>query len=69
MSNVKYKNIWGKSASEVAVRLECSTSVPCRHIIFDEIHLVGEEGEQTNGLCQNVMWNEIGNVYPTCASN
>lgn len=69
MSKVKYKNIWGKSASEVAVRLECSTSVPCRHIIFDEIHLVGEEGEQTNGLCQNVMWNEIGNVYPTCASN
>ncbi|KAJ0982315.1 hypothetical protein J5N97_010570 [Dioscorea zingiberensis] len=65
--NVMYKNIKGKSASDVAVRLECSSSVPCRKIVLEDIHLVSD-GDVTQGLCENVIWDEVGEVFPACAS-
>ena len=68
ISNIKYINIKGTSNSKVAVKLECSKSVPCKGV---SLHNVGFEREGDSDLveasCQNVKLNRIASVFPKCS--
>ncbi|XP_004493509.1 polygalacturonase-like [Cicer arietinum] len=68
ISNVLYQNIIGKSASDVAVKFDCSKKFPCNKIVLQNIDLQCEEGEAASALCNNVELSYIGHVTPLCAS-
>ncbi|CAL9064660.1 unnamed protein product [Musa banksii] len=68
VSRVLYRNIKGTSASELAMEFDCSRSHPCRHIVLQEIELVGEGGGPAASLCRYFKWEEIGKIIPApCA--
>ncbi|KAF3325485.1 polygalacturonase-like protein [Carex littledalei] len=64
ISNVHYTNIKGTSATPVAIRFNCSASVPCRGIELKDINLQGSKGIVTTSACQNVNWSKRGVVLP-----
>nr|CAD1837657.1 unnamed protein product [Ananas comosus var. bracteatus] len=68
VSGILYKNIKGTSATEFALKLNCSKSVPCHDVVLQDISLEGEGGIPIHSLCRNVKWTGIGNIYPTCSS-
>jgi len=68
ISNVLYQNITGKSASDVAVKFDCSEKFPCKEIKMQNILLICEEGEPAKALCNNVQLSYTGNVNPRCNS-
>ncbi|XP_059651024.1 polygalacturonase-like [Cornus florida] len=69
VSNVVYKNIKGTSASDVAIKFECSKSFPCDGILLQDIKLVREEGGgNAKASCQNVKLTSVGRVLPNCPS-
>ncbi|PQM43241.1 exopolygalacturonase-like [Prunus yedoensis var. nudiflora] len=39
ISDITYKNIWGRSSSEIAVSLVCSKSRPCKNVVLENINL------------------------------
>ncbi|KAJ0098937.1 hypothetical protein Patl1_20534 [Pistacia atlantica] len=66
VKNVVYKNIKGTSATDVAVKFDCSKSHPCQAIVLQNINLQ-EEGDHTaQAICNNVDLDEIGFVSPRC---
>ncbi|PIA48378.1 hypothetical protein AQUCO_01400768v1 [Aquilegia coerulea] len=66
ISNVVYKNIKGTSASKVAINFDCSKKYPCKGILLQDIHLVGEKDKKVNATCNNVRWTKRGIVIPSC---
>ncbi|XXG48550.1 hypothetical protein AAC387_Pa02g2968 [Persea americana] len=64
VSSVVYRNIKGTSASEVAVKFDCSKSIPCEGILLEDINLVGNSGNNTTMSCKNVQGINKGEVYP-----
>lgn len=64
VSHVLYKNIKGTSASREAMTFNCSNNVGCRHIVLQNIDLVGEGGEAVTSACNNFKWKGIGKVIP-----
>ncbi|KAK7243544.1 hypothetical protein RIF29_38345 [Crotalaria pallida] len=69
LSNVVYQNIQGTSASEVAIKLNCSKSVPCRGIYLQDVILTPEDGDGTIATCQNVRYSNRGKLFPQCSSS
>jgi Glycosyl hydrolases family 28 len=41
ISNVKFMGIYGTSQEKTAVRIDCSGTVPCTGLFFDDINLAG----------------------------
>ncbi|MBA0852287.1 hypothetical protein Goshw_003459 [Gossypium schwendimanii] len=68
VSNVLYQNIRGTSASNVAMKFDCSQSVPCRQIYLQNVALKAEETKQASSSCANVILSYRGDVSPPCAS-
>ncbi|OIW05217.1 hypothetical protein TanjilG_14770 [Lupinus angustifolius] len=68
IKNVLYQNISGTSASDVAVKFDCSESFPCKEIIMQNIDLQGEEGKYVEASCNNVQLSYLGDVNPSCCS-
>ncbi|KAJ9184785.1 hypothetical protein P3X46_004473 [Hevea brasiliensis] len=67
VKNVVYKNIKGTSASEVAIKFDCSKTYPCQGILLEDVILEREAGNQTaKALCNNVNLAELGVVSPHC---
>lgn len=62
--DVLYQNIKGTSASEVAINLQCSNDRPCRHVLLQDVNLVGVGGDSAKSLCSNVQWIKRGTVIP-----
>ena len=60
ISDVSFKNIRGSSATQLAVKLACSSGVPCENVTIGDIDLSysGTEGPATS---------ECSNVKPTVA--
>jgi len=54
VSNVSYIGISGTSATQEAVRLACSSTVPCRNIVMKEINLRTNEGIASTAFVDNV---------------
>lgn len=68
ISDIKYINIKGTSNSKVAVKLDCSKSVPCKGVSLHDVGF-GREGDDghVEASCQNVKLNRIGSVFPKCS--
>ncbi|KAF5474130.1 hypothetical protein F2P56_006058 [Juglans regia] len=67
VQNVLYKNIQGTSASELAIRFDCSKNFPCQGILLQNINLKGQGREKTaTALCNNVKLAYAGVVSPRC---
>ncbi|KAK7263947.1 hypothetical protein RJT34_31546 [Clitoria ternatea] len=67
LSNVLYQNIKGTSASEVAIKFDCSRSVPCREIYLQDVILEPEGSGGTIATCDNVRYVNRGKFFPQCS--
>ncbi|KAM5580626.1 polygalacturonase [Rosa sericea] len=69
ISNVSFKNIRGSSASQVAVNLACSGSLPCVNVQLIGIDLVysGDGDRPITSRCSNVIKPTIINVSEALA--
>ncbi|XP_023521323.1 polygalacturonase-like [Cucurbita pepo subsp. pepo] len=68
VSNVVYKNIRGTSASDDAIRFDCSKSSPCQDISMLGVHLVRQGDDVATASCENVRLKNRWKVYPQCSS-
>ncbi|KAJ4841178.1 hypothetical protein Tsubulata_015536 [Turnera subulata] len=69
ISNVKFKEIWGSSASKIAVSLQCSKSIPCQEIELNDINLVYYGGGHGGSSCSNAYGAAYGKQIPfSCLS-
>ncbi|KAK2440288.1 Pectin lyase superfamily protein [Trifolium repens] len=66
LSNILYQNIKGTSASEVAIKLECSQAVPCKGIHLQDVILTPEDNDYTIAKCDNVRYSKSGILNPKC---
>ncbi|XP_044467840.1 polygalacturonase [Mangifera indica] len=67
VENVVYKNILGTSASDVAVKFDCSKSYPCEGIVLQNINLQKQGGNAAQAECNNIVnLDQIGFVSPCC---
>ncbi|CAA6674828.1 unnamed protein product [Spirodela intermedia] len=64
ISGVTYKNVRGTSATDVAVDLDCSRTVPCRGIVLQDINLVTANGVSSKSVCHNINLSKNGNFVP-----
>ncbi|WCJ33477.1 Pectin lyase-like superfamily protein [Euphorbia peplus] len=68
IKNVVYKNIRGTSASDVAIKFDCSKSYPCQGILLQDVVLQTQGDRTAKASCINVDLAEIGVVSPHCAN-
>ncbi|KAA8515674.1 hypothetical protein F0562_018715 [Nyssa sinensis] len=66
VENVTYKNIEGTSASQVALKFECSKNYPCEGIVLQDINLNLQEDGNAKDSCVNVRLSSRGRVSPHC---
>lgn len=72
ISNVRYRNIKGTSATNVAVTLDCSTAVPCQGLELVDIDLQyeGEKDDSSvSSECQNAKMSCEGKQNPPVCDN
>ncbi|KAL3642145.1 hypothetical protein CASFOL_012960 [Castilleja foliolosa] len=65
ISDITYKDVRGTSATQVAVRLECSEIKPCQRIHLDNVQLT-YNNEQATASCKNALPTIANNVWPSC---
>ncbi|OWM75435.1 exopolygalacturonase-like [Punica granatum] len=71
ISNVSFKNIRGSSSTATAVKLACSSKVPCQDVVVGDINLTykGPEAPAASCQCSNVAPSFLGKQSPqVCAS-
>ncbi|CAN1348788.1 unnamed protein product, partial [Linum perenne] len=66
VKDVVYKNVKGTSASEVAIKLECSKSFPCEGVVLEDVDLERGGGKGVKAVCNNVKLTQLGKVSPSC---
>ncbi|CAA2967915.1 polygalacturonase QRT2 [Olea europaea subsp. europaea] len=67
VKNVVYKNIRGTSASEVAMKFDCSRTVPCKGIVLQNVHLTGKAGGNAKAKCRNLKFDHrVSSISPRC---
>ncbi|KAG4966776.1 hypothetical protein JHK87_032427 [Glycine soja] len=66
LSNVLYQNIKGTSASEVAIKFDCSRAVPCRQIYVQDVILEPQGHGGTIATCEHVSYVNRGKFFPQC---
>ncbi|XP_043721143.1 polygalacturonase-like [Telopea speciosissima] len=64
ISNVTYADVKGTSASEVAMRFDCSASYPCKWIGLRDIKLTYQENQPAQSFCRNIRGIALGLVTP-----
>jgi polygalacturonase len=67
ISNVAYKNIEGTSASDEAINIKCSKSVPCQEILLQDVNLGLEGDGSVEASCESVKLIRKGSVTPQCS--
>lgn len=69
VQNVLYRNIQGTSASEKAIKLDCSNSLPCKQIVLQSINLASVSAEDKEAAsCANIKGlTTFGRVSPQCS--
>ncbi|KAG2719458.1 hypothetical protein I3760_03G268300, partial [Carya illinoinensis] len=70
ISNVGFKNIWGRFATKQAVKIICSRSIPCQNVQISDISLQynGKDGPITS-VCKNVKPSAFGKLNPLACAN
>lgn len=66
VKNVVYQNIKGTSASDVAIKFDCSKSFPCQGIVLQGISIARGAGKVAKAVCSNVKLTDDGAVSPLC---
>ncbi|EEF44630.1 polygalacturonase QRT2 [Ricinus communis] len=66
VSNVVYKSIKGTSASETAMKFDCSKTFPCQGILLQDVALGNQRVDNAKASCANVNLSSRGKVYPQC---
>ncbi|XP_028784466.1 polygalacturonase-like [Neltuma alba] len=61
--DVKYKMIWGTSASEVAVKFDCSSKQPCNSLRLENVNLTYNE-QEAQAFCNNAAGTASSWVRP-----
>ncbi|KAG0499088.1 hypothetical protein HPP92_003779 [Vanilla planifolia] len=65
ISDVSYKGLHGSSTSDVAIKLACSSSVPCHGITMDEVSFFSTNANHPLlSYCINAVGSSTGNVRP-----
>ncbi|KAK7271574.1 hypothetical protein RJT34_27596 [Clitoria ternatea] len=67
LSDIMYQNIRGTSASEVAIKFECSKTVPCKGIYLQDVILTPQGDDGAIATCQNVRYVQRGKFHPQCS--
>ncbi|KDP43482.1 hypothetical protein JCGZ_16769 [Jatropha curcas] len=67
VSNIVFRGIKGTSASEVAIKFNCSRTFPCQQILLQDIVLGNEGDERAKASCSNVYLAHRGRVSPQCS--
>ncbi|XP_074371598.1 polygalacturonase-like [Apium graveolens] len=66
VKNVVYQNITGTSATDVAIKFDCSQTHPCQGIVLRDVELRAPKDEVAQAFCNNVEIKQIGTVSPSC---
>ncbi|XP_039008431.1 polygalacturonase-like [Hibiscus syriacus] len=66
VKSVVYKNIKGTSASELAIKFDCSKTHPCQGIFLQDVCLQKQGDTTAKAICNNVELSEMGIVCPRC---
>ncbi|XP_065846853.1 polygalacturonase-like [Euphorbia lathyris] len=64
VSDIRYHDISGTSATQVAVKFDCSKKYPCRRIHLENVALTYNNG-QANAICHNAHGSALGFVQPS----
>eukprot|EP00253_Pinus_taeda_P022662 PITA_22662 len=64
ISDVRYTNITGTSATQAAIELKCSTTVPCTDIVLQDINLTLNSGDNATSFLANAQGSSAGQVIP-----
>lgn len=64
ISNVKYQDIRGTSATEVAVKFDCSKKYPCSGISIEDVNLSYRD-QPAEASCVNAGGRASGSVKQT----
>lgn len=64
ISDVTYKDIHGTSATEVAVKFDCSKANPCRGIRLEDVNLTYKK-QAAKASCANAAGTTSGVIQPT----
>lgn len=65
ISQIIYKNISGTSKSPKAMRFACSDTVPCNHIILNNINITRNDGKPAETFCNSAKGFNYGYVQPS----
>ncbi|KAL2511659.1 Polygalacturonase QRT2 [Abeliophyllum distichum] len=67
VENVMYKNIRGTSASEVAMKFDCSETIACKGIVLQNVNLTGQAGRIAKATCNNLKLDyRVASISPRC---
>ncbi|KAL0699924.1 hypothetical protein Bca4012_056046 [Brassica carinata] len=64
ISQIMYRNITGTTKSEKAIKFACSDSVPCSHIVLNNVNLEGRDG-QVEAYCNSAEGFGYGVIHPS----
>ncbi|KAK9068764.1 hypothetical protein SSX86_012880 [Deinandra increscens subsp. villosa] len=65
ISNVKYQDVHGTSATKVAVRFDCSKKYPCKRITMQDVNLSFKNKVPASAYCVNAGGKTSGVMKPT----
>lgn len=64
ISEIMYQNISGTTRSKVAMKFACSDTVPCTHIVVNNINLQRRDGT-VETYCNSASGFYYGNIQPS----
>ncbi|CAN6976352.1 unnamed protein product [Brassica rapa subsp. trilocularis] len=64
ISKIMYRNITGTTKSEKAIKFACSDTVPCSHIVLNNVNLEGKDG-QVEAYCNSAEGFGYGVIHPS----
>lgn len=65
ISQIMYQNISGTSKSPNVMKFACSDTVPCNHIVVNNINLRRTDGKAAGTFCNNAKGFYYGYVQPS----
>ncbi|CAH1414966.1 unnamed protein product [Lactuca virosa] len=65
ISQVMFEDISGTSKSQNAMKFACSDTVPCNHIVLNNIYLKRSDGKAAQTFCNSVKGFKYGYVQPS----
>lgn len=64
ISQIMYRNITGTTNSAKAIKFACSDTVPCSHIVLNNVNLEGKDG-QVEAYCNSAEGFGYGVIHPS----